>query len=152
MTESARISRARQLRLNSTPAENRLWHVLRNRTLGGHKFVRQLPVGPYFADFACRELPLVIEVDGGQHADSPTDEVRTAYLNGQGYSVLRFWNNEILRNRDGVFLAICLVIAGTPPPDARYTLARASLMGRGTRGARAASGAGAALLKSSDER
>jgi very-short-patch-repair endonuclease len=137
-------TRARSLRINGTLAEGRLWYILRNRTLHGHKFVRQLPVGPYFADFACRAIGLIIELDGGQHNGSKSDEARTAYLNAQGYSVLRFWNNEVLSNRDGVFEAISLVIGGTPSPGLRYAPADRSRTGRGIRGARAASAASVA--------
>ena len=87
-------TRPRELRRNASIAENRLWYVLRNRGLAGLKFVRQFPVGPYITDFACREAALVIELDGGQHADNATDAVRTAFLNTEGYSVLRFWNDD----------------------------------------------------------
>jgi very-short-patch-repair endonuclease len=131
--------RARQLRENATDAENRLWYALRNRALDGSKFVRQLSIGPYFADFACREHMLIVELDGGQHSGSQSDVVRTRYLNDQGYGVLRFWNNEILENRDGVLNAIQRVIAQTPSPDLRFAPATLSPTGRGTRGARAAS-------------
>lgn len=122
-------------------AENRLWYVLRNRGLHGHKFVRQLPVGQYVADFACREAALIVELDGGQHAENRTDEQRTALLNGEGYAVLRFWNDEVLRNRDTVCALILGVIEGSPSPDLRFAPATLSPGGRGTRGARAADGA-----------
>jgi very-short-patch-repair endonuclease len=134
-------TRQRQLRRNATDAENRLWYVLRNRGLGGWKFVRQSPVGPYIADFACREAALIVELDGGQHADNTRDERRTAYLNAQGYGVLRFWNNEVLQNRDGVRWAIQSTIEGSPSPDLRFAPATLSPRGRGTRGARGAMGA-----------
>jgi very-short-patch-repair endonuclease len=126
------------LRQDSTPAENRLWYVLRNRGLAGRKFVRQVPIGPYIADFVCREIGLVVELDGGQHATSTSDEVRTAYLNAQGYSVLRFWNNEVLENRDGVLSAIQSIFDSSPSSDLRFAPATLSPMGRGTRGVRAA--------------
>ena len=109
-------TRPRQLRKNASVAENRLWYVLRNRGLARQKFVRQLAVGPYIADFVCRELGLIIEVDGGQHSDSTGDAARTDYLNMQGYSVLRFWNSEVVENMDGVFSAILRVIEGSPSP------------------------------------
>ena len=133
------VRRARLLRKNGTTAENRLWYVLRNRNLGGLKFVRQLPIGPYFADFACREIALIIELDGGQHNARAADERRTAFLCRQGYSVLRFWNNEVLGNRDGVIASISNLIAGGPPPGLRFAPATLSPTGRGTRGAHAAS-------------
>lgn len=137
-------SRARLLRKQATNAENRLWYVLRNRNLDGLKFVRQMPIGRYFADFACREAALIVELDGSQHAESDRDIQRTSFLLGQGYSVLRFWNNDVLRNRDGVLESIRAVIAGTPSPDLRYAQATLSPTGRGTRGARAARAASAA--------
>lgn len=130
-------TRPRQLRRNATDAENRLWYVLRNRGLGGQKFVRQFPVGPYIADFACREAALIVELDGGQHADNAKDLSRTTYLNAEGYGVLRFWNNEVLQNRDGVLWAIKTVIDGAPSPDLRFAPATLSPMGRGIRGVRA---------------
>lgn len=82
-----------------TDAENRLWYHLRDRRLDGLKFVRQLPVaGYYYADFACREAMLIIEADGGQHSDSAYDLRRDAAIRAAGYSVLRFWNTDILQN------------------------------------------------------
>ncbi|MBD8066211.1 endonuclease domain-containing protein [Devosia sp. PTR5] len=134
-------TRPRQLRRAASIAENRLWYVLRNRGLNGLKFVRQMPVGSYIADFACREAALIVELDGGQHADSVADEARTAFLNREGYSVLRFWNNEVLSNRDGVLSTILRVIEGSPSPDLRFAPATLSPRGRGRRGARAADGA-----------
>jgi very-short-patch-repair endonuclease len=79
--------RARSLRRRSTPAEWTLWLALRDRRLGGLKFARQQPLGPYYADFVCREQRLVIEVDGGQHADSASDRRRDALLTTLGYRV-----------------------------------------------------------------
>ncbi|MGE5504423.1 MAG: endonuclease domain-containing protein [Actinomycetota bacterium] len=106
---------ARTLRRNATEAERRLWSRLRDRQLDGHKFRRQQPIGPYFADFCCWEARLVVEVDGGQHADSRHDEVRTAWLAERGWQVLRFWNNEVLGNTDGVLQTI-LDVLKTPSP------------------------------------
>jgi very-short-patch-repair endonuclease len=108
--DEKKISRARQLRRDATTVERRLWSQLCNRQLEGHKFVRQYPIGPFFADFACREAKLVIELDGGQHADSATDAGRTAYLKAQGYRVLRFWNNDVWENIDGVVDTILAVL------------------------------------------
>ena len=96
----------RKLRSNQTDAERKLWFALRDRRLGGFKFVRQEAIGPFVADFVCRERNIVIEVDGGQHADNARDLRRDAYLAGEGYRVLRFWNNDVLANRDGVLLTI----------------------------------------------
>src|SRR6266571_3253212 len=95
-------SRARSLRQRSTRAELALWLALRDRRLGGFKFARQQPIGPYFPDFVCRERRLIVEVDGGQHADNSADQVRDAYLRALGYRVVRVWNNEVLGNLDGV--------------------------------------------------
>jgi very-short-patch-repair endonuclease len=139
-------TKPRQLRKAATLAENYLWYVLRNRGLAHQKFVRQLPIGPYIADLVCREIGLVIELDGGQHATSETDLARTAYLNVQGYSVLRFWNNEVMNNRDGVLFAILSVIEGTPSPDLRFASATLSPMGRGIGGVRAAASSQRAAL------
>jgi very-short-patch-repair endonuclease len=132
------VPRARALRRHETEAEHRLWSLLRNRQLEGYKFVRQLPIGPFFADFACREAALVVELDGSQHADSTGDADRTKYLNEQGYSVLRFWNNEVLTNGRGVADTILAAIAGHPSPGQRFAPATLSPEGRGERGARAA--------------
>jgi very-short-patch-repair endonuclease len=105
-------SLARQLRQDETEAEFRLWVELRNRRLDGHKFSRQIPPGPYVADFVCRRGRLIGEVDGSQHAENPADERRTDWLNNEGYSVLRFWNNEILTERRGVLETILAVLEG----------------------------------------
>jgi very-short-patch-repair endonuclease len=147
-TPNSPTSRARSLRNAGTTAENRLWYFVRNRNLGGFKFSRQVPIGPYFADFVCRQAGLIVEVDGGQHDSSKSDERRTAFLVAQGYSVLRFWNTEVIENRDAVCQAILDVIAGNPSPDLRFTQADLSPTGRGTRGRRAASASLAALQKS----
>ncbi|RYE57014.1 MAG: endonuclease domain-containing protein [Rhizobiaceae bacterium] len=143
-------TRPRQLRRNATDAENRLWYVLRNRGLGGHKFVRQMAIGPFIADFVCREAGLIVELDGGQHGENAEDIRRTTYLNAEGYSVLRFWNNEVMDNRDGVLEAISRTIAAAPSPDLRFAPATLSPTGRGIRGARAAAGAEAALQASTE--
>ena len=101
----AQIDRARTLRSTMTDAENRLWYHLRNRRLAGFKFVRQLPIANYYADFACREVMLVIEADGGQHGGSH-DLLRDRVLRQEGFTVLRFWNDDILGNTDAVLLTI----------------------------------------------
>ena len=103
-------ARARSLRQSDNDAEGNLWNELRDRRLNGHKFVRQLPIGPYFADFACRELRLVVEIDGSQHADNPRDAIRDAFMTGNGWSVVRFWNVDVLRELPSVLdtiLAVC---------------------------------------------
>ncbi len=98
--------RAQQLRNSATDAERRLWRYLNRRQLDGFKFSRQMPVGPFICDFLCRDRKLVIEVDGGQHAGSKQDDVRTAFLEAEGYRVIRFWNNEVIENVDGVLQVI----------------------------------------------
>jgi very-short-patch-repair endonuclease len=85
-----------------TNAELRLWRLLRDRRLNRLKFRRQVPVGPYIVDFLCVGAKLIVEADGFQHAESRRDYVRDAYLESQGWKVLRFWNNEVLRNRQRV--------------------------------------------------
>jgi very-short-patch-repair endonuclease len=96
---------ARQNRKAMTPAEKRLWMVLRNHAIGYH-FRRQHPCGSYILDFVCLEKKLVVEADGSQHAESESDAIRDAWLNQQGFRVLRFWNHEILQNPDGVYRAV----------------------------------------------
>jgi very-short-patch-repair endonuclease len=108
--------RARSLRNNSTEAERHLWSAIRNRQLANAKFSRQIPLGPYICDFVSRELRVVIEVDGGHHALDARDADRTAYLEGQGFRVLRFWNNEIIENLEGVVDTIRLSLPTPAPP------------------------------------
>jgi very-short-patch-repair endonuclease len=104
--------RARELRVNSTDAERRLWSLLRERRLNGHKFRRQVPIGSYIADFACFESMLIVEADRGQHADNPYDQRRTNWLQSQGWCVVRFWNSEILRNPQGIAATILQKLEG----------------------------------------
>jgi very-short-patch-repair endonuclease len=98
--------KSRRLRRNSTDAEMQLWLALRDRRLGGFKFVRQEPIGPYFVDLVCRAKKLIIEVDGGQHADNPRDQVRDAFLTNEGFRILRFWNSDVIANKNGVLVTI----------------------------------------------
>jgi len=88
-----------------------LWQKLRNQQVDGHKFKRQVPLWHYVADFSCAKLKLIVEVDGGQHNGSATDEERTRFLNDKGYEVVRFWNNEILNNIEGVVLSLTLTLS-----------------------------------------
>jgi very-short-patch-repair endonuclease len=100
-------ARARSLRQNMTVAERRVWQILRLHRMEGYKFRRQVPIGRYIADFVCHEARLIVEIDGGQHDRSSSEEgSRTHFLKGQGYRVLRFWNNEVLENPDGVYKTI----------------------------------------------
>jgi very-short-patch-repair endonuclease len=103
---------ARRLRVNQTDAETVLWNRIRNRQISGNKFVRQQPVGNYICDFVCRERILIIEVDGGQHNESAADAIRDQFLIAEGFRVLRFWNNEVLGNLEGVLATIQSELAG----------------------------------------
>ncbi len=100
--DNKNVRKSRRLRRDSTSAEMKLWFALRGRRLGGFKFTRQKAIGPYIVDFVCRDRRLIIEADGGQHAENPRDQIRDAYLRGEQYRVLRFWNHDILRNIDGM--------------------------------------------------
>jgi len=93
---------AKVLRRDMTEAEERLWQELRGRRLDGIKFRRQVPIGSYVADFLCADAMLIVEVDGSQHAESMHDLERTGALKEQGFRVLRFWNDEVLREMNAV--------------------------------------------------
>ena len=102
---SHNIKNAKQMRSNMTDAESKMWYLLRAKRFYGLKFKRQVLVGNYIADFICEEKSLIIEIDGGQHNSSnkiQNDIQRTNYLENNGYTVIRFWNNEVLNNIDGV--------------------------------------------------
>jgi len=96
---------ARNLRRNSTDAENRLWYYLRGSRFEGAKFLRQFPIGPHVTDFACRDARLAVELDGGQHTPE-TDAPRTEVIEAFGYRIIRFWNNDVLANTEGVLEVI----------------------------------------------
>lgn len=103
---SRTVDRALEVRRNSTDAEKRLWRALRSK-LPACKWRRQMPIGPFFADFACFAEKLIVELEGGQHADAATyDERRTRFIETQGYRVLRFWNSDVMTNADGVLAQI----------------------------------------------
>lgn len=115
--ERARV-RARSLRETPTDAEALLWFHLRDRRLANHKFRRQCPIGPYFADFACLEAKLVVELDGGQHVQAAAcDNERTRFIEAQGYRVLRFWNNDVLMHTAVVLEQILLALQAHPHPN-----------------------------------
>ncbi len=100
------VLRARELRKNQTKQERILWSILRKNQFYGFKFLRQYPIEPYIVDFICREKKIIIEIDGGQHNqpdDIEYDLERTNFLNSRGYKVIRFWNNDIDNNIDGVY-------------------------------------------------
>ncbi len=110
------VERARGLRQDLTDAERKLWYHLRNRQLQGHKFRRQHEIDHYIVDFVCTESLLIIELDGGQHADQlDYDERRTRHLQAGGYRVLRFWNNDVLMDIEGVLTVILASLASPAP-------------------------------------
>lgn len=109
---------ARQLRTGQTNAENLLWSHLRGHRLLGLKFRRQQPVGEYIVDFFCAENRLIVELDGGQHQDRVAyDAKRDAWLKSEGYTVLRYWNNEVMGNLEGVLEDICRQAGVLEPPS-----------------------------------
>jgi very-short-patch-repair endonuclease len=110
-------ARSRELRVNATEAERRLWARVSARQVAGVRFNRQFPIGPFICDFVSRAAKLVIELDGGQHAAQlEADAQRSAYLQIRGYRVLRFWNNDVLGNIDGVVETIERILMTAPPP------------------------------------
>jgi len=110
MTEKRLTPIARALRRNATDVERTLWQRLRGRQIEDAKFVSQFPIGPYVVDFACRAARLAIELDGGQHAESTTDAARTTLIEAHGYVVLRFWNNDVVEDMEGVLETIRIAI------------------------------------------
>jgi very-short-patch-repair endonuclease len=118
MEKRNHIPVARKLRRSSTDAEHRLWQSLRARQLDGWKFRRQVPMGGYIVDFACLEARLIIEADGGQHAErAGQDAIRTRWLESHGYRVLRFWNDDVLLNTQSVLeQVLAALLAGHPHP------------------------------------
>ncbi|MHB1381499.1 MAG: endonuclease domain-containing protein [Thermoleophilia bacterium] len=117
VTEKNKLTNlSRNLRKNSTDAERILWRRLRARQLAGYRFRRQQPVGKYIVDFVCFEKRLIIEVDGGQHAEqAAADSIRDNWLESQGFLVLRVWNNDAISNTDGVLELILSTIGDHPP-------------------------------------
>ncbi|MBI3570200.1 MAG: endonuclease domain-containing protein [Gammaproteobacteria bacterium] len=119
MTEtSVNTRRARTLRNSLTDTERCLWSRLKRQQINGYKFRRQFPLGPYIVDFVSLEARLVIEVDGGQHAkQTKKDELRDKWLVSQDFRVLRFWNNDVLRETDAVIETIVQALRSTPTPS-----------------------------------
>ena len=104
--------RARYLRANETNAEKIFWYSIRARQLQNKKFYRQFVVAPYIVDFVCRDLMLIVELDGGQHMDNREQDIyRTRYLQNNGYQVLRFWNNQVMNEFDAVFATLILALS-----------------------------------------
>ena len=117
-TRPPTLTRARRLRTELTEAEKRVWYQLRGNRFFGIKFKRQVPIGPFIADFACLGAKLVIELDGAQHdANAARDARRTAWLEARCYRVIRFWNNEVFENLEGVLSAIDAAIGGQQRRD-----------------------------------
>jgi very-short-patch-repair endonuclease len=117
----AQIDTARRLRRDSTDAERRIWYRVRGGRIGGAKFRRQQPIGRYVVDFVCQEAKLIVELDGGQHAQrTAADAARTRWLESQGYRVIRFWNNDVLNNTEGVLAEIMkhVSVSSAPSPPA----------------------------------
>ena len=111
-------ARSRELRAAMTDAERKLWAHLSARKVAGTRFNRQFPIGPFIGDFVSRSAKLVIEVDGGQHAISAEDDAaRTRYIEAQGYRVIRFWNNDVVGNIEGVVAEIERVLLDRPSPS-----------------------------------
>ena len=94
------------MRADATKAENILWQALRNKQLEGLKFKRQVPLDGYILDFVCFDARLIVEVDGGQHSESKRDAARDIHFEIRGFKTLRFWNDEVVKNIDGVCLTI----------------------------------------------
>ena len=107
--------RAKQMRREPTEAEARFWHYAKNRGIDGLKFQRQVAVGPYIADFLCTDHSLIVEIDGGQHGEE-RDAARDVWLRSQGFRVLRFWNNDVLRDMSAVGETILAELAVPPHP------------------------------------
>ncbi|WCM27806.1 DUF559 domain-containing protein [Sphingomonas sp. QA11] len=113
------------MRSHPTEAERALWQVLRNKRLAGWKFKRQQPIDPYIVDSVCFAARLIVEADGSRHLESTCDTLRDDWLRAQGFRLLRFWNNDILKNPEGVLTSILVALEGdergiepvsSPPP------------------------------------
>lgn len=112
------LGQAKVLRKKMTDAERRLWYRLRAHRFAGHKFKRQVPLGPYIVDFASLNRKLIVELDGGQHAKRFADARRDAWLRTEGFKVLRFWNIDVFQNIDGVLEMIMIALDQRPSPGA----------------------------------
>jgi very-short-patch-repair endonuclease len=105
------------MRSQQTDAEHRLWQIVRAHRFAGYKFRRQVPLDFYIADFVCFARRLIVEVDGGQHAGSTSDEQRDTYLQKHGFRVLRIWNSDIFENEEGVAELILSALRSPPLPN-----------------------------------
>ena len=119
-TERRRVirSRAKSMRREPTDAEHRLWQILRAKRLSGFKFRRQVPIDSFIADFVCLQNRLIVEADGGQHGNE-ADARRDAYLKAQGFRILRFWNNDIFNNEEGVLTTIVAALEASDAASSR---------------------------------
>ena len=127
---SLQRGRAKAMRREPTFAEKKLWRLLRSRQLCQWKFRRQEPLGVYVLDFVCYSAKLIVEVDGGQHAENRADAVRDAWLSGRGFRTVRYWNSDVLGNPEGV-LTDLLSRLGDPSPGSGCAAADLSHKGRG---------------------
>jgi very-short-patch-repair endonuclease len=134
-TRKELLARAKWMRANPTEAERRLWGLLRDRRLAAFKFRRQRIIEPYIVDFACFAQRLIIEADGSQHADNKDDSRRDGFLRTQGFRLLRFWNNQVLGESDGVAAAIFAALTVPHPPAAARRAPPSPEMGEGFAGA-----------------
>jgi very-short-patch-repair endonuclease len=108
---------AKDMRSEPTEVEHRVWQILRAKRFAGYKFRRQVPLDFYIADFVCFQERLIIELDGGQHAEAARDERRDAYLISQGFRVLRIWNTDLFKNEEGVAQLILSALRSPPLPN-----------------------------------
>ena len=114
-TTGETLARAKRLRRDMTEAEKKLWYRIRLGQLEGHQFRKQVPLDPYILDFACLRKRLALEVDGSQHAEiSKWEDERIRFLRSEGYTVVRYWNSEVMRNIDGVLLDLLERLKGLP--------------------------------------
>jgi very-short-patch-repair endonuclease len=123
--------KARSLRISSTDAEKKLWRLLRSRQFASIKFRRQAPIGRWVVDFVAFEQKIVVEADGGQHAEAAKDQKRDTDLAARGFRILRFWNHDILKNPEGVLEALNEALKDSPSPAPRFARATLSHQGRG---------------------
>jgi very-short-patch-repair endonuclease len=131
MRKGQKRDAARTLRRNSTDVERLMWRLLRDRRFAGVKFRRQVPIGPYVADFASIEQRLAVEADGGQHGGA-LDERRDAFLAKQGWRVVRFWNSDVLQNRNGVLEHLLQLTRVPSPPPSPANAGEGACCARGT--------------------
>jgi very-short-patch-repair endonuclease len=114
-TTSETLARARRLRRDMTEAEKKLWYRIRQGQLDGYQFRKQVPLDPYILDFACLRKKLALEVDGSQHAEISAAEVRrNRFLRDEGFTVIRYWNTEVMRNIDGVLMDLLAKLRALP--------------------------------------